>query len=439
MANAGRSSQRATGRRACRAWSVRVTRAPPSGRFAAATVPPCASAIARTIARPRPDPSWTASRPRLNGWKTASSSAGSKPVPVSSTSMVTVSPSAAAVMWTSRLEACAGARSRSGCRAPAGPGPVELHDRVRCLRLQGDAGSVGRRGERAPALLDQGHERHGRAMRRDLPAVPHAPARAGPRRRGRGGPPRRTRPRGRRGVRRASAAPASAESTSAFRIVSGVRSSWLASSTNRRSRSSASWSRSKVRFSVTASGRACRRSWAPAAGGSGRTPRWPPPRGACARPGEAPRRPGASRPATTGRGRRATRSRTATSAASSASWLSLSVAPTTTKTVSPAFSTGTTSRRDESSPAAGGRRTSGLVSARARRRRRAGPSPPPRCLDRPAGGRQHLGERLVRVDQAAGGGRRQRGIGLHALAAITWARDWRPVSTDARRSSRSAT
>ena len=45
----------------------------------------------------------------------------------------------------------------------------------------------------------------------------------------------------------------SARSTSALRTPSGVRSSWLASSTNRRSRSSASWTRSSIPFSVSAS------------------------------------------------------------------------------------------------------------------------------------------------------------------------------------------
>ena len=45
--------------RAGRRPRTSVMRAPPPARFAAATVPPCASAIARTIARPRPDPSWT--------------------------------------------------------------------------------------------------------------------------------------------------------------------------------------------------------------------------------------------------------------------------------------------------------------------------------------------------------------------------------------------
>ena len=43
-----------------------VIRAPPPARFAAVTVPPCASAIAWTMARPRPEPSRLPS-PRLNG------------------------------------------------------------------------------------------------------------------------------------------------------------------------------------------------------------------------------------------------------------------------------------------------------------------------------------------------------------------------------------
>src|SRR5581483_2226075 len=44
-----------------------------------------------------------------------------------------------------------------------------------------------------------------------------------------------------------------ARSSSPFRIPRGVRSSWLASSTKRRSRSNASWSRSSISFSVLAS------------------------------------------------------------------------------------------------------------------------------------------------------------------------------------------
>lgn len=49
-------------------------RAPPPARVAALTVPPWASAIARTMASPRPDPSRSSPSPRLNGWKTYASS-----------------------------------------------------------------------------------------------------------------------------------------------------------------------------------------------------------------------------------------------------------------------------------------------------------------------------------------------------------------------------
>ena len=78
--------------------------------------------------------------------------------------------------------------------------------------------------------------------------------------------------------------------------------------------------------------------------------------------------------------------------------------------------TGTTSRRDESSP--GGRRSTnpglrerGQVGGRDERglRHRT------RRLDDPAGRRQHLGEGLVRVDQAPAAAAAPRGIGLHRV------------------------
>ena len=138
----------------------------------------------------------------------------------------------------------------------------------------------------------------------------------------------------------------SAESTSAFRIVSGVRSSWLASSTNRRSRSSAAWSRSKVTFRVTASRASVSSVWGT---GSRRV-------GSDAEMASASRRirstgrraaPASSQPISDDR-RSATGKATANRmrAWSSASWLSLSVAPTTTNARCPAAVTGTIKSRD---------------------------------------------------------------------------------------------
>ena len=123
MANAGRSSQRATGRRACRASRVRVTARRPRG---GSQRPPCRRAPPRSRARSQgPGLTLRGRRPgpRLNGWKTASSSAGSKPVPVSST----VDGDRLAVGGRGDLHEPAWGRvpqrvPRSGCRAPAGPG-----------------------------------------------------------------------------------------------------------------------------------------------------------------------------------------------------------------------------------------------------------------------------------------------------------------------------
>ena len=129
-----------------------------------------------------------------------------------------------------------------------------------------------------------------------------------------------------------------------------------------------------------------------------------------------------------------------TSAVWRASWLSLSVAPTTTKTVWPAFFTGTTSSRDESSP--GGRRSTnpGFVSAARSAAEMSGAVATARVVStiRPEGA-------STWAKASSGSIRRRRrpppseGSACTALAAITWARDCSPESTDARRSSRRLT
>ena len=154
-------SRRTTGRRACLAWRVRATRAPAEGRFAAATVPPCASAIARTIARPRPRPfvdgvpaavERLEDRVQLGGVE-----AGARVVDLDRDRPV--------VDGRRHLDDATGRRVPERVvdqvveRLPD-PCAVELHDCVQCLGLQRDAGSVGCRGERVPALLDQRRQRH---------------------------------------------------------------------------------------------------------------------------------------------------------------------------------------------------------------------------------------------------------------------------------------
>ena len=79
--------------------SSMVKRAPPPGRVSPVMRPPCASTIARQIARPRPTPGVALSlRPRSNIWKIASSRCLGRPGPWSSTNTLTRSPAAAALI-----------------------------------------------------------------------------------------------------------------------------------------------------------------------------------------------------------------------------------------------------------------------------------------------------------------------------------------------------
>jgi len=71
---------------------VSVTAAPPAGTFHASARPPCASAIARAGASPRPAPDDRLSN-RLNGWNAAASAASLNPGPPSWT-MIDTAPAA---------------------------------------------------------------------------------------------------------------------------------------------------------------------------------------------------------------------------------------------------------------------------------------------------------------------------------------------------------
>ena len=253
-----------------------------------------------------------------------------------------------------RLEACAGARSRSGCRAPAGPSCR------RAPRSRPVPRPPGRRRQRRPSGRTRaGSPRPGPRATRASDAsgsarAPPAPGRAGPRRRGRGGSPRRTRPRGRRGDRRGCAP--SGERRVDLGLQDRERRPQLVARVVDEAALALERLLEPVEGEVQRHGqaaRACRRSRAPGS-------RWV---GSDAEMAAASRRmrstgrsaaPARSHPMSDDR-MRATGNAIAnrTSAVWRASWLSLSVAPTTTKAGAPAFVTGRPSRRDESRP--GGR------------------------------------------------------------------------------------
>ena len=101
---------------------MNVKRAPPAGRFAAKMLPPCASTIARLIARPRPTPGVADSRaPRVNFSKIASSWPVGMPGPSSlHASRRARRRAASARDGHERCRpACTWRRSRAGCRARA--------------------------------------------------------------------------------------------------------------------------------------------------------------------------------------------------------------------------------------------------------------------------------------------------------------------------------
>ena len=230
-----------------RAGSTRVTRGP-----SISSLPPWRSAVARTSARPRPEPGLPrASSPRQNRVVAASTRSGGMPGAGVGTVSRTSSPAPLHRHVDRPVRGAVGdARFRSGCEA-RGRGPLRRRARGR--------GRSRRTATRSPATASaSSSSRTGSVgQRRRRPRAPGAAARR------RGGSAARRR------SRRSSSASWSAPwraRYSAFprRAASGFRSSWEASATNRRSPSRARSSAASIRFSVSARrghlvGRAARR------------------------------------------------------------------------------------------------------------------------------------------------------------------------------------
>ena len=224
------------------------TSAPPCGSFAAWALPPCARGDRRrrSPARGRCRRALRASSARVKRSNARGRNAGGKPGPSSRT-------------CSSTLPSCARARSAStGAVAVAQRVVDQVAERLLEPRRVGVERARPARGLGAqrPALGARARLRSGAATRaqhvagveraRGGPAAgpgPSARSPAGPRRAARAGrSPRRpsaARPR----APRACCSPRSASSSSVRRIASGVRSSWMASETNARSRANAASSR----------------------------------------------------------------------------------------------------------------------------------------------------------------------------------------------------
>ena len=230
--------------------------------------PPWAREIARTIDRPSPAPCPAAAEPpRTNRPKTPSASSGGDPGSAVLDRQLDVVPHPPRA-HDDRPGAVAEGVVNEVRDGLLDAEPVGDHGRARvggdldrATLLRGARGEAGGDGlQDVPRPRRSGWRGSRRRPSGRAPAGRRRGARAARSPRG----PRRARP----GAPRGDRSPARARSISAFRIATGVRSSWLASATKARSRSSAPSTRSSIAFSVSPS----RRSSSLASGSGRRAP-----------------------------------------------------------------------------------------------------------------------------------------------------------------------